>query len=233
MTDIEFHCLERGQGRPLILLHGNGEDHTYFDSQIEHFAKRFHVYALDSRGHGQTPRGTKPLTIRQMAADLAVFMDDRRLARATVLGFSDGANIAMEFAVNNPARVEALILNSGNLDPSGLRASVRAQIILKACVYRLAFFTKTASRRLELLRLMLKEPDLAPADLARIDCPTLVLVGTRDMITLAHSRLIAAGLPQTTLKVIDGDHFVAKRNPDRFNRAVDEWMASSCLSRNT
>ena len=56
--DIHHHFIEAGQGEPLLLLHGNGEDSRYFSGQIDAFARHFHVYALDTRGHGQTPRGS-------------------------------------------------------------------------------------------------------------------------------------------------------------------------------
>ena len=68
--DIQHHYIEKGQGEPLILLHGNGENCDYFKGQIEVFARCYHVYAPDTRGHGKTPRGNAPFTIRQFADDL-------------------------------------------------------------------------------------------------------------------------------------------------------------------
>ena len=111
MMDITHYYVEKGQGHPLILLHGNGEDCTYFDHQIDVFAQHYHVYALDTRGHGQTPRGTCPFTIRQFADDLLAFMDARHIERAHLLGFSDGGNIAIIFAIRYPERVDRLILD--------------------------------------------------------------------------------------------------------------------------
>ena len=61
--DIELYNQEKGSGEPLILLHGNGEDRTYFENQMEFFQNGYRVIALDTRGHGQSPRGTKPFTI--------------------------------------------------------------------------------------------------------------------------------------------------------------------------
>lgn len=58
--DIELYCQEKGNGEPLILLHGNGEDSTYFENQMEYFQSRYRVISLDTRGHGKSPRGTKP-----------------------------------------------------------------------------------------------------------------------------------------------------------------------------
>lgn len=75
--DIKNFYIEKGCGEPLILLHGNGEDSSYFASQLDVFAQKFHVYALDTRGHGKSPRGDAPFTIRQFADDLLAFMNER------------------------------------------------------------------------------------------------------------------------------------------------------------
>ena len=93
--DIELYYQQKGCGQPLILLHGNGENSDCFQAQIEEFSKYFHVYAIDTRGHGKTLRGTKPFTIRQFAKDLANFMDLHHIPQAHLLGFSDGGNIAI------------------------------------------------------------------------------------------------------------------------------------------
>ena len=93
--DISHFYLERGAGEPLILLHGNGEDSSYFFNQMDAFSAAYHVFALDTRGHGKTERGSAPFTIRQFADDLLSFMDSHALDKANILGFSDGANIAM------------------------------------------------------------------------------------------------------------------------------------------
>ena len=79
--DIQHYFTVEGSGEPLILLHGNGEDSGYFRGQIGVFAKAFRVYALDTRGHGKTPRGAAPFTIRQFADDLLGFMDAQQLKR--------------------------------------------------------------------------------------------------------------------------------------------------------
>ena len=122
--DVRLHCAEAGAGEVLILLHGNGEDSTYFVHQIPFLAKHFRVLAVDSRGHGRSPRGGGALSIEGFADDLADFMDERGIARAHLLGFSDGANVAMAFALRRPERVRKLILNGGNLNPWGMKPGV-------------------------------------------------------------------------------------------------------------
>ena len=109
MMEIKLHYQEKGEGEPMILLHGNGEEGSYFAHQMDYFGRNYRVIVVDTRGHGQSPRGTAPFTIAQFAQDLHDFMEELGISRAVILGFSDGANIAMIFALRYPERVTALI----------------------------------------------------------------------------------------------------------------------------
>lgn len=225
MPDIKLHFTCRGEGPPLILLHGNGEDGSYFAHQIDFFSSTRTVYAIDTRGHGQSPRGDAPFTIAQFAIDLLDFMDEHALDRADLLGFSDGGNTALTFALDHPERVRRLILNGANLDPSGVKPSVQLPIVLG---YKFAslFVKKSAEakRHAELLSLMVNEPHIDPARLKSLRVPALVIAGTRDMIRDEHTLLIAESLPLGQLEVIPGDHFIASKNPGAFNRAAADFL---------
>lgn len=219
--DIRLNYYEQGSGFPLILLHGNGEDMTYFTHQVDAFSECFRVIALDTRGHGRTPRGEAPFTIRQFAEDLKCFMDEHGIEKAHILGFSDGGNIAMCFALKYPERVKRLILNGANLFPRGVKAYAQIPITLGYYIARL--FGKRnaeAHRQAELLGLMVNDPYIQPAELSRITHPTLVIAGDRDLILEKHTRLIYDSLPNGKLAIIPGDHAVAAKNPEAFNAAV-------------
>ena len=226
MPDIQLHYTEQGQGQPLILLHGNGEDNTYFEHQIPYFSKDHHVIAIDTRGHGKSPRGDKPFTIKQFAEDLKDFMDSKGIAKANILGFSDGGNIALTFALKHPERVEKLVLDGANLFPKGVKP--RYQWPIEAG-YRIAkrFDKKDekARRNAEMLGLMVNEPLIEPSELARLTMPVLVVAGTKDMIRESHTRLIANSLPNSQLAILEGDHFVANKNPDAFNPLVNAFLS--------
>ena len=223
--DINHFYIEKGQGEPLILLHGNGENCGYFQGQMDVFSKRYHVYAIDTRGHGRTPRGDKPFTIRQFAEDLLGFMNDHRIEKAHLLGFSDGGNIAMVFAIRYPYRVDRLILDGANLDAAGVRR--RTQIPIEIG-YRIAklFSGRSDAARLntEMLGLMVNDPNVRPEELRKIHARTLVIAGTKDMIRESHTRLIAESIPDSQLVFIKGDHFIANKEPVKFNRAVLDFM---------
>lgn len=223
--DIRHFYLEKGEGEPLLLLHGNGESSAYFEHQLEAFAQRYHVFALDTRGHGKTPRGEQPFTIRQFAEDLYGFMEEHHLDRAHLLGFSDGGNIAMVFALRYPERVHRLILNGANFQADGVKRRVQLPIELG---YRIAghFAGKSegAKRKAELLGLMVNDPNLTPEELSGIRAKTLVLAGTKDLIRESHTRQLAASIPGAKLSFLPGDHFVAHQNPKAFNAVVLDFL---------
>mgnify|MGYP000330867570 FL=1 len=223
--DIKLYYQEKGTGEPLILLHGNGEDSFYFKNQIDYFQNKYHVIALDTRGHGQSPRGDEPFTIEQFSCDLYDFMQRHQIFNAVILGFSDGANIAMKFAMKHPDMVKALILNGGNLDPTGVKRTVQIPIeIGYKIARRFADKSTNAKRNAEMLGLMVNEPNVKPSALSRITMPALVICGTRDMIKESHTKKIAEYLPNAKLTIIQGDHFIAKRNPVAFNQAIDAFL---------
>ena len=225
MMDITHFYVEKGQGHPLILLHGNGEDHTYFDHQIDVFAQHYHVYALDTRGHGQTPRGTRPFTIRQFADDLLAFMDARHIERAHLLGFSDGGNIAIIFAIRYPERVDRLILDGANLDTAGVKRRIQIPIEIGYRIARLfAKRSTSAQQHADLLGLMVNDPNIPVESLARIQAKTLVIAGINDMIKERHTRLIAANILDAQLVIIQGNHFIANKQSEAFNRAVLHFL---------
>ena len=223
--DIEHFFIERGTGEPLILLHGNGEDSSYFSNQMEAFSAAYHVFALDTRGHGKTERGTEPFTIRQFADDLLSFIDSRGLDKANVLGFSDGANIAMIFTIKYPSRTNKLILNGGNLDTGGIKASTQIPIEIGYKIAN-AFAKKNpnAKANAEMLGLMVNDPNISLEDLRKIKSPVLVIAGTNDMVKEKHTRLIAENIDGAELKFIKGNHFIANKKPEEFNRVVMEFL---------
>ena len=221
--DIELFYTKTGSGPPLLLLHGNGENGTYFVHQVEEFSHDFTVYAIDTRGHGKSPRGAAPFTISQFAGDLLAFMEQQGLTQADILGFSDGGNIALTFALRHPDRVCRLILNGANLDPKGVKPLVQLPIVAG---YHFASLPKSPAARAhaELLGLMVNEPHIAPAELKKLTMPVLVIAGMKDMIRERHTRLIAASIPNVRLALIPGDHFIANKAPAAFNRAVRQFL---------
>lgn len=223
-----LNYLDRGEGDVLIMLHGNGEDNLYFRSQIDYFSRTRRVIAVDTRGHGLSERGTEPFTIRQFAMDLFNLVYRNKFEKPDILGFSDGANIAMIYALEHPDRTGRLVLNGGNLNPRGVKLKYQIPITLTYLASSLASpVSRKAKKTAELMRLMVKDPMIDPEDLRRITAPTLVLAGTDDMIKEPHTRLIAGSIPGSRLEIIPGSHFVAQENPDEYNRIIEEFLSNN------
>ena len=129
----------------------------------------------------------------------------------------------MVFALRYPERVDRLILNGGNLDPSGVKRRVQLPIELG---WRLARLSRSpeARSKAELLGLMVCDPNIPAEELTRIRARTLVIAGTRDMIRTSHTKRIAAAIPGARLVLLEGDHFIAARQPRAFNKAVLDFL---------
>ena len=211
--DITLHYEQMGEGFPLVLLHGNGEDHTYFQHQMEPFAAHYRVIALDTRGHGGSPRGEAPFTLEQFAQDLKDFLDEQGIEKCHLLGFSDGGNVALIFALKYPQYIEKLVLCGANLEPEGLKSGLRMKLRLRWAALQAARHVQPElERQFELL------------DLRGLRMPVLVVAGDHDMIYEAHTRMIAAPIPHGKLAILPGDHFVARDNWKEFNPLVLDFL---------
>ena len=223
--DISLYYEEKGSGFPLIMLHGNGEEHGYFEHQADCFAENYRVIAIDTRGHGRSPRGKGEFSIKRFADDLYGFMTEHGIEKAHILGFSDGGNIAITFALKHPEMIEKLIVDGANLYPAGVKRRIQRPIELGYYAVKLfAAFSSNAKTKAEMLSLMVNQPNIAPEELKKLNMPVLVMAGTDDMIRQEHTELIAASIPGAKLVILPGDHFIARNNSNAFNAAVRDFL---------
>jgi len=181
---------QTGQGRPIILLHGNGEDHRIFDILTQQLSAHFTVYALDSRGYGKSPQ-TNDFHYSLMAEDVVKFIEEKQLERPILYGFSDGGIIGLLIASRYPKLLSRLIISGANSSPKGLKWHWRAL----ACIHY--FFTRSAKTQL-----MIREPNITKNDLHKIDIPTLVLAGENDIIKTSDTHFIAQNISRSTLNIL-------------------------------
>lgn len=223
--DISLYYQEKGSGTPFVLLHGNGEDGDYFKYQIDYFSNNYRMIAVDTRGHGNSPRGDAPFTMNQFVEDLNNLLEKLKLSKVILLGFSDGANIAMKFAIKYPDKVKVLILNGGNLNTKGVKRTTQIFIELG---YRITkMFSKKsegAKRNMELLGLMVNEPNIKIEEIHSIQIPTLVIAGKNDMIKESHTKEIAENIPNAKLSILKGNHFIANEKSDAFNQEIEGFL---------
>lgn len=179
-----------GEGRPMIMLHGNGEDHSIFDELTEAWKHTYQMYLIDTRGHGlsATP---EVYHYHEMAADVVRFIKALSIENPIILGFSDGGIQALMIGMYHSDMVSQLIVCGANADPSGLSRMERR-------VIKRDYKKSKDMRKL----MMLSEPDLTADDLAQISAPTIVIAGEKDCILPAHTRFIASSIPNAQLIIL-------------------------------
>ena len=112
-----------GAGRTLVMVHGNGEDHTIFDEAVGVLKEDFDCVCPDSRGHG----GSAPVSefhYEDMAEDVIALMEALDLRDAVFYGFSDGGIVGL-LAAARCSRISTLIVSGANVTPRGVSRPYR------------------------------------------------------------------------------------------------------------
>ena len=220
---ISLAYKKAGEGKPLILLHGNGGSSADFALQTNYFSVFREVISVDTRGHGNSPRGDVPMSFPQFAKDILAFLDEQEIEKADIIGFSDGANTAILFAAENPKRVGKLILCGACTSPKAVKRSVQIPIEIGYWIAS-RFKNPEAKKNAEILGLMVNDFGISEEHLRQIQAETLVLAGTKDMIRESHTKMIAETIPKAKLVFLEGDHFLPMKRTDAFNKTVEAFL---------
>ena len=221
--DIKLYYEDKGKGIPIVMLHGNNGSSIYFKHQIDYFSKKYRVITVDTRGHGKSKRGTLPFTMDQFVLDLDNLLNELNIKEFILLGFSDGANIAMKYALKYQEKIKALILCGGNIYRKGLKLSFRLPVELGY------IFTKLLNmkRKNEFLYLMMYEPNIRNEELNQIKVPTLVIAGTKDIVKEFHTKEIANNITNSKLLIIDGNHYILSNKHEILNKEIDKFLSNT------
>lgn len=194
VNGVSLHYAVMGEGRPVILVHGNGESHDLFDTQIGQLTEAgYRVYAPDSRGHG----ANEPLSeyhYADMAEDMYQFIQALGLGTPAFYGHSDGGIIGLLLEILHPGTLGLLAASGANLSPAGLS---------KDFINKYSEINRQSPD--PLLTLMLTEPDIEPKMLQNINIPVLITVGEKDLILPEETRRIVDHLKDVKLVVLDGE----------------------------
>ena len=196
VNGMALHYAAAGEGAPVILLHGNGEDHGIFSVEISQLAAAgYRVYAPDSPGHG----ANEPLEeyhYADMAEAVYGFIRALGLEKPALYGFSDGGIIALLLETAHPGTLGALAVSGTNLSPDGLIPSFIEE-----------YTAANEAHPDPLVTLMLTEPRISPESLQGIRIPVLVTAGENDLVLRAETEKIAAAIPGAEMVVLEGnDH---------------------------
>ncbi len=227
-----------GQVPPVLMLHGNGEEHGIFGPTIDAVVETGRaVVAVDSRAQGESTRGCAPLSYELMAADAREVLARLGVWECHVLGFSDGAILGLLLARDWGEHVLSLTAVGANLTPAGLgeedqefmAQAAAANAAWAAHGWEGAFDEEgnpvpspaEAGRIAELLQLMVDQPQIDAASLGTISCPVTVMAGEFDCILPEETRRIAEAIPGAECYFVEGaEHTLPKVAPNDVTEGV-------------
>ncbi|MDB4946388.1 MAG: alpha/beta hydrolase [Labilithrix sp.] len=207
-----------GTGTPLVLLHGGGSTiESTYGRILPLFAQHRRVVAVEEQGHGRTTDREGPIRFDTSADDVAVLLRQLDIEKADVMGFSNGASVAMELAIRHPDVVRKLVFASSMTKRSG--AAPEFWQFMAAATFanmpeplKADFLAVTPDpqklrtmhdKDLERMLHFVEIPDPA---VRSVHAPTLVLLGDRDVPTLEHAVELTRLLPHARLVVLPGGH---------------------------
>jgi pimeloyl-ACP methyl ester carboxylesterase len=223
-----------GSGSPVILLHGGLGHSGNWGYQVPALVKSgYRAILIDSRGHGHSTRDTRPYSYELMASDVLAVMDALQLENVGIVGWSDGACIAMILAKEAPARIAGVFFFACNMDPSGLK-QFKPGPVVNRCFSRHAKDYSQLSPTpgkfkafVEAVSLMMKtQPNYTARDLAQVS-PQVVIVQSEhdEFIKPEHAEYLARSIPNAESLLLQGvSHFAPLQRPVQFNTAMLTFM---------
>jgi pimeloyl-ACP methyl ester carboxylesterase len=235
-ASIHYSLYGSGNSDALLLLHGGLGAAEDFGGQIEALAAAYKVVAIDSRGHGRSTDDDQPYGYHLMAGDVMGVMDSLGIAKAAVVGWSDGGNIGLDLAINNPDRLTKVFALGANYQTSGVRPSVFHDALIgefvgaAAAQYARISPTPDAFEAFsgKVFEMWGSQPAYTEEQLAGIAVPFLIAAGVyEEAIDEAHSKRMAELIPGAQLLLIDNaSHFALWQQPEAVNEAILAFLAA-------
>ena len=219
--------------QPVLLLHGSLGSSEDFDNLAPVLVGAgYWVVAMDCRGRGRSAWGDLPITFEQMAADAVGLLDHLGIEKTDVVGWSDGAIIALDLATHHPERLDRVVAYGAIITPEGNQFVESDQMLpfesFIATYRRLSPEPERFEELLGVLDGLTKVgPNYSEEELKGIAVPVLILDGAEDeFITPDQPVRLAELIPGATLVIMPGTgHFAMSARPGLFNRIVLEYLA--------
>ncbi len=250
----KLHYEEAGCKDALIFLHGASWDLHEWDRQIEKYKSRYHVIAMDARGHGESTLPKGKVDSDLFWKDVNALMNKLEIKEAVVCGLSLGGHTALQLAAHVPTRVKALILIGTpctnrynlyekicvpvnrfcmNLLPMKLIAWSIAAVLGQSSKEAYTYIQKTVGnlKHSEFIRVWRSATRMESRHLlSRISCPTLILIGDHDAMTGHQQQFLHQSIKNSRLVTIaHANHGTNLDNPEQVEQEIDQFLLSNNL----
>jgi len=226
----------RGEGPAVVLLHGAFSGAAGWAAQAPALVSAgFRVHVPERRGHARTRDVDGPLTYEVMAADTAAYLEAEVAGRAHLVGWSDGAVVALLVALRRPDLVGRMVLigqyynSSGRVPGSDLDRLLHSEEAKDFLRRGYDLVSPDGPGHFEVvyaktMTMIDSEPEIDLAALAAVSAPALVLQGDRDEVTLGHGAAVAASLGDGRLAVLPGTHGLPIELPELVNTLLISFL---------
>ncbi|MFT7593931.1 MAG: pimeloyl-ACP methyl ester carboxylesterase [Paracoccaceae bacterium] len=236
INGIRLYHAQWGAGDPVILLHGGLGSIEAWANQIPEVAKTHKVIAIDSRGHGRSTRDATPYSYTLMASDVLALMDEMGIAKAAVLGWSDGGIIALEIAITHPDRISGALTVGTNYNLDGLDPGIETNAVFGKYVGQAAGLYASISPTPDQFEAFVgdiagmwgSQPDYSEDQLKSVSAPFTVVQALQDEAIIdEHAAKMAALLPGSSYVPMEGvSHFAMWQDPARMNGEIRKFLDS-------
>lgn len=244
--------IRKGQGMPVLLLHGLGSSWQDWQPQIEALSRFCEVFALDLRGHGASEPLRAPVKLADLADDVAEFIRVQNIQGCVLVGISMGGMVAFQLLAQQPGLVGRLVvINSAPSFPLDSWA-LRGRLLLRLTLIRLLGLKAMGRllagklfphaeqgelRRRTAMRIGANDPvsylhairaipgwSALPA-VNGVDTPMLIVTGDRDYTPLAYKQAYVAQLRNAELQVVaDSGHATPLDQPEQLNTLLERFI---------
>jgi pimeloyl-ACP methyl ester carboxylesterase len=213
-----------GEGKPLVLLHGNGGSIGKRGDLIPDFASRYQVIAFDSRCHGKSDCPKGYLTYEQIASDVNAVLNHLKIDSTYIWGHSDGGIVGLLMAIKYPKKVKKLLATGANLRPDTTAIDPALLPILD----KMWAVVKNDSIRSKQLKLVIDQPNIKIAELKKIRADVMIMGGDRDAIRNEHLLEMHNNIPGSLLCILPGTtHFVYADRTKWFMEILYDFLDTS------
>lgn len=225
LKDLDLYYEVYGEGEPLVLLHGNSGSIKDFYQQIPILSKQYKVIAIDTRGHGKSKDSSrKDFTYKMFADDVKAVADYMKLDKINIVGWSDGGNTGLEFALKYPDRLNKLVAIGANAFPEGVEQRLMDHFTNQMTQLNQLNLPEMFNER-RVMKIMLTEPHISKNDLNTIKNPVLIIAGDKDVIKPDHTEFLSKQIPNAELKIYkDTSHMVPYEKPDELNKDILSFL---------